>query len=209
MAVFSEEDRGPIDELCAQWRMHSLNGDASVLHPDKFPDAWSADRLDKLNAMFWGNLLEGKEAGGKFESKWEQQLEGAHVEVRLLAAECLLVYYLITQSVGPARKLEMINKTIGPDNPELHVRSDSETFQALQSWIAHPGQYYNTRQDLHVGYLMDLVWRLKQKPPEDRAALLHDNPWGFAQFAEEGDRQSDAMRHVVCHLLGTHGLQMR
>lgn len=201
MAVFSEQDRGPIDELCAQWRMHSLNGDASVLHPDNFPDAWSADRLDKLNAMFWGNLLEGKEAGGKFESKWEQQLAGAPVEVRLLAAECLLVYYLITQSVGPARKLEMINKTIGPDNPELHVRSDSETFQALQSWIAHPGQYYNTRQDLHVGYLMDLVWRLKQKSPEDRAALLHENPWGFAQFAEEGDRQSDAMRHVVCHLL--------
>ncbi|MDR6637079.1 AAA family ATPase [Paenarthrobacter nitroguajacolicus] len=201
MAVFSEQDRGPIDELCAQWRQRSLNGDASVLYPDDFPDSWSKARLDELNTRFWGNLLEGKEGGGTFESKWEQQLEGAPVEVRLLAAECLLVYYLITQSVGPARKLEMINKTIGPDNPELHVRSDSETYQALQQWIAHPGQYYNTRQDLHVGYLMDLVSRLKQKPPEDRAALLHENPWGFAQFAEEGDRQSDAMRHVVCHLL--------
>ncbi|MFE4079245.1 hypothetical protein [Paenarthrobacter sp. YIM B13468] len=149
MAVFSEQDRGPIDGLCAQWRKLSLIGDASVAYPDDFPDAWSKDRLEELNLRFWGNLLEGKEGGGRFESKWEQQLEGTSIETRLLAAECLLVYYLITESVGHARKLEMVNKTIGPDHPELHVGSDSETYRAFQSWIAHPGQYYNTRQDLH------------------------------------------------------------
>jgi 5-methylcytosine-specific restriction protein B len=201
MAVFSELDRRPIDELCAQWRIGSLIDDISLLHPDQFPGAWSERGLDELNRRFWGNLLEGKEGGGSFESKWEQQLEGATAEVRLLAAECLLVYYLITSSVGHARKLEMINKTIGPDYPELHVSSDSGAYQALQRWIANPGQYYNTRQDIHVGYLMDLALRLKQKPPEEREALLHDNPWGFAQFTDAGERQSDAMRHIVCHLL--------
>lgn len=48
-----------------------------------------------------------------------------------------------------AGKLEMINKTFAPDSQGLHVRSDSHTFHALRSWIAHSGQYYNTRQDLH------------------------------------------------------------
>ncbi|SDS52657.1 AAA family ATPase [Microterricola viridarii] len=201
MAVFSEHDRRPIDELCAQWRESSLVGDASLLHSDEFPDSWSESSLEELNTKFWGNLLEGEEGGGSFESKWELQLKDASAEIRVLAAECLLVYYLVTVSVGPARKLEMINKTIGPDSPDLHVSSDSKAYQALQSWIANPGQYYNTRQDIHVGYLMDLALRLKRKSPEERSALLHDNPWGFAEFAEAGERQSDAMRHIVCHLL--------
>ncbi|RZL23522.1 MAG: AAA family ATPase [Rhodococcus sp. (in: high G+C Gram-positive bacteria)] len=172
-----------------------------MLRPNDFPDSWSERGLDELNKRFWGNLLEGEEGGGSFESKWELQLEGAGAEVRLLAAESLLVYYLVTEAVGPARKIEMINKTIGPDNPELQVSADSRAYQALQSSIANPGQYYNTRQDIHVGYLMDLALRLKQKSPEGRAALLHDNPWGFAQFADAGERQSDSMRHIVCHLL--------
>lgn len=172
-----------------------------MLYPDKFPDAWSEKGLEELNTRFWGNLLEGTEGGGSFESKWEQQLDGATVEVKLLAAECLLVYYLITASVGPARKIEMINKTIGLEDTTLHVSSDSPAYQALQSWISNPGQYYNTRQDIHVGYLMDLALRLKQNPAAERAELLRDNPWGFAQFTEDGERQSDAMRHIVCHLL--------
>ncbi|TFD68195.1 AAA family ATPase [Cryobacterium gelidum] len=201
MALFSERDRRPIDELCARWREGSMIGDASLLHPDEYPDAWSKPNLDELNTRFWGNVLDGEEGGGSFESKWELQLEDATDTVRLLAAECLLVYYLVTVSVGPDRKLEMINKTIGPDHPELHVSGDSLAYQALQSWIANPGQYYTSRQDIHVGYLMDLALRLKQKSPEERAALLHDNPWEFAQFTEAGERQSDAMRHIVCHLL--------
>lgn len=201
MAVFSEHDRGPIDELCNQWRSGSLIGDASLLYPDEFADPWSEKRLEELNTRFWGNLLEGSEGGGSFESKWEQQLDGASAEVRLLAAECLLVYYLITESVGPARKIAMINKTLGPDETALHLSRGSLAYQALQSCIANPGQYYNTRQDIHVGYLMDLALRLKQKSPKERAELLIDNPWGFAQFTEDGERQSDAMRHIVCHLL--------
>lgn len=63
MAVFSEQDRGPIDELCAQWRKGSLIGDASLLHPDEFPDSWSKDRLDELNTRFWGNLLDVEYVG--------------------------------------------------------------------------------------------------------------------------------------------------
>lgn len=201
MAVYSEVDRRPIDELCKAWRDGSLIGDASLLHPDEFPTCWSEDGLTELNERFWGNLLEGDQGGGRFASKWALQLEGASVEVRLLAAECLLVYYLITVSVGTSRKLEMINETVGSDHPELHVTFDSPAYQALDSWIANPGQYYNTRQDIHVGYLMDLTLRLKRLPGDERAALLQDNPWGFARFAEEGDHQSDAMRHIVCHLL--------
>ncbi|MFC7463899.1 AAA family ATPase [Brachybacterium sp. GCM10030252] len=201
MAVYSDRDRRQIDEACANWRERSLIGDASMLHPDEFPTCWSRPVLDELNEKFWENLLEGEEGGGRFESKWEVQLEGADIEVRLLAAETLLVYYLVTASVGPGRKLEMINKTIGSDHPELHVTTDSTVYEALENWIANPGLYYNTRQDLHVGYLMALALRLKTLPRDERVALLEDNPWGFARFAEDGEHHSDTMRHIVCHLL--------
>lgn len=201
MAVYSEVDRRPIDELCARWREESLIGDASLLHPDEFPTCWSEDGLTELNDRFWGNLIEGDQGGGRFASKWALQLEGASVEVRLLAAECLLVYYLITSSVGPDRKREMINATIGPDHPELHVSVRSDVYEALESHIANPGMYYNTRQDVHVGYVMDLALRLKLLPRDERIGLLRGKPWAFAQFASEGEHQSDAMRHIVCHLL--------
>lgn len=176
-------------------------GDASLLYPDDFPTVWSQPVLDELNRRFWENLLEGSEGGGSFESKWEIQLEDAPIEVRLLAAECLLVYYLITVSVGPDRKRAMINKTIGPDREDLHVSTNSGVYEALRNWIANPGQYYNTRQDLLVGYLMELASRLKKLPLEGRTELLKDNPWGFSEFAEGGEHHNDTMRHVVCHLL--------
>lgn len=201
MAVFSELARRPIDDLCEQWRSYSLIRDSSLLRPNDFPNSWSKQGLEELNSRFWDNLLEGEEGGGKFESKWELQLKGASAEVRLLAAECLLIYYLPTVSVGPARKLEMINRTIGPEFPELHVGSDSVAYQALQTAIANPGQYYNTRQDIHVGYLMDFALRLKQKSLDERSSLLEENPWEFAEFAEEGEHSSDAMRNMLCHLL--------
>lgn len=201
MAVFSEFDRSPIDELCAKWRETSLLEDASLLHPDDFSSCWSHDGLVDLNERFWGNLLEGAEGGGKFESKWEQQLEGASIEVRLLAAECLLVYYLVTSSVGAERKLHMINTTIGADRSDLHVPRDGVVYAALKNHIANPGMYYNTRQDIHVGYLMELGLRLKQLPIDDRRELLIDNPWGFAEFTEGNEHPSDAMRHITCHLL--------
>ncbi|GAB3245301.1 AAA family ATPase [Arthrobacter pigmenti] len=201
MAVYSELDRRPIDDMCTKWREGSLIGDASLLYPDEYPTCWSERELAELNERFWGNLLEGEEGGGKFESKWELQLEGATTEVRLLAAECLLVYYLITGGVGIERKLQMINRTVGVDHPELHVTPDSAAYEALGTWISDPGRYYNSRQDIHVGYLMELALRLKRLPSDKKVALLHQNPWRFVQFAEGGEHQSETMRHVVCHLL--------
>src|SRR5699024_2595196 len=156
MAIYSDQDRRQIDELCAKWREQSLIGNGSLLYPEQFPEAWSEPMLDQLNKRFWENLLVGEEAGGSFASKWEVQLDGAEPEVRLLAAECLLIYYLITASVGPDRKLAMINNTIGSDQPQLHISANSDVYEALKNWIANPGLYYNTRQDVHVGYLMEL-----------------------------------------------------
>lgn len=201
MARYSETDRRPIDDLCARWKEQSLIGDSSVLHPDRYPSAWALRALEDLNKRFWGNPIEGEEGGGKFESKWELQLNKAELDVRLVAAECLLIYYLITSTVGPSRKRDMVNKSIGAAHPELHVDSDSAAYRALQSWIANPGQYYNSRQDIHIGYLMDFGLRLKRLPVGDREALLCDNPWGFAEFSEAGDHPSDSMRHVLCHLV--------
>ncbi|MFZ1382579.1 MAG: AAA family ATPase [Scrofimicrobium sp.] len=128
-------------------------------------------------------------------------MKGARPDVRLVAAEIMLVYYLFTSTVGAGRKREMINVTIGADNQELQIGEDGNVYRALSQHIGNPGSYYNTRQDIHVGYLIDLALQLKSKNLNERKTLLEDNPWGFLEFAEGIENQSATMRHVVCHLL--------
>lgn len=197
MARYSEQDRTAIDRVVDRWREKSLLGDASFLRPEEAPEAWSYENVDDLYQRFVGNPIEGSESFG---AKWQDQLEGASPEVRLLAAECLTIYYLFTSTVGYQHKLDMVNRTIGTEAwfvPE----ADTELHQAFDTWIANPGMRYNTRQDRQMAYLVDFCWRLKGLDSSERRELLYDNPWGFMTFADDTDEHPDAMRHVVCHLL--------
>lgn len=203
MARYSEVDRSAIDATVDLWRTHSLIGDASFTCPDDAPTCWAEANVSDLRDRFLGKPLLGAEGGGRFESKWDEQLDGSSRDVRLMAGELLLVYYLITAGVGARRKLDMVNKTIA--DPSLTLASgDSAPFvRALNSWIANPGIHYNTRQDIQVGYLMDLCLRLKRLPSDEREPLLTSQPWEFGDFADAPgpDVTAGAMRHVICHLL--------
>lgn len=194
MAIYAERDRSSIDAVVDRWRERCLFGDASLTRPEEYPACWSAAATAQLDQLFWGNEQPGP---GTFESKWTVQLKDATDELRVLAAEVLIVYYLFTETVGQARKIAMVNQTA---HTEL-VSRDDLVGRAFEGWIGNPGSRYNTRQDLQVGYLIDFARRFKQLPGPDRGRLLTSEPWEFGAFADDTDHRPDSMRHVVCHLL--------
>lgn len=200
MARYSPQDRSAIDRLVDRWREYSLLSDASFLRPDLAPECWSASNTQNLYDRFIGNPLLGSDGGGTFPSKWQLQLQDATPEVRLLAGECLTIYYLFTSTVGYDRKFEMVNATI--DTPDWLISdSDADLHEAFENWVANPGSRYNTRQDRQIAYLIEFCRRFKALDVSQRRDLLEDNPWEFMEFADDTEELPDAMRHVVCHLL--------
>lgn len=197
MAKYSEQDRSGIDLLVDRWRERSLLGDASFLRPDDAPNAWSDENVEWLYESVVQNPIGGSDS---FATKWQRQLEDASAEVRLLAAECLTIYYIFTSTVGHRHKVEMVNQTIGTAAWAISD-SDTDLHHAFQNWIANPGSRYNMRQDRQIKYLIDFCHRLKNRDFSERRELLYENPWGLMAFADDTQIQPDAMRHVVCHLL--------
>ncbi|MCH8570252.1 AAA family ATPase [Nesterenkonia sp. AY15] len=195
-------DRTGIDAVADRWKRHSLLNDASFLRPEEFPSCWSLENIEELYRLFVENPILGAEGGGTFASKWDTQLEGASVGVRLLAAECLIVYYIFTETVGFKRKLQMVNDTIQQQDLRIDPeQGDQDVLHAFQNSLANPGSRYNTGQDIQLTYLIDFGLRFKSESDPKRRELLDDNPWEFATFADSTDKPLDAMRHVVCHLI--------
>lgn len=195
MARYSPQDRSGIDRVVDRWREKSLLADASFLYPEEFPNAWSYDNVQDLYERFVENPIEGE---GRFDSKWQQQLTAASQGVRLVAAECLIIYYLFTNTVGYRRKLEMVNDTIG--SQALQV-SDPDLDHAFQHWIGNPGSSYNTTQYLPMRYLLDFSVRFKALEVSAQRELLNDKPWVFMDFADDTEQPAHMMRHILCHLL--------
>ena len=195
MARYSPVDRSGIDRVVDRWREHSLLDDASLLYPDDFPNAWAYENVQDLYKRFVEKPIEGE---GKFEGKWQEQLSDASQNVRLVAAEILVVYYLFTNTVGPNRKLEMVDNTIG--EAALHV-ADEDVEHAFDNWIGAPGMGYNTAQYLPMRYLVDFAKRFKSLPSVDRRELLEDNPWGFMDFTDDTEQKPHVMRNILCHLV--------
>jgi 5-methylcytosine-specific restriction protein B len=197
MARYTEGSRGKIDEAVDAWKRGCLLDDKS-LTLDGHESAWSAESIGELYKRFNENQLLGSEAGGKFLSKWAQQLDGASDEVRLLAAELLLVHFLFAGSVTKRGKLSVINSSL--DGTDVELPNDAIAVEALGQGIGHPGIGFNTRRDRQIAYLIDFVKRLKELPVAERTALLAD-AWALRDFADDTSEAVREMRHVVLHLL--------
>ncbi len=197
MGLYTEDSREKIDETVERWKRESLLAEGSLIFVDR-SGVWSEAAVRDLYARFNENQLEGSAAGGTFSSKWRRQLDGALADVRLLAAEILLVHFLFAASVGGARKRKLLVETLGENGPDLP--KDSVAVQAMDECIGGPGVGFNSRRDLQVGYLIDFVKRLKERKLDERQRLLED-AWAMRDFADESSLPLREMRHIVLHLL--------
>jgi 5-methylcytosine-specific restriction enzyme B len=198
MARFTEHDRDLIDETVTTWRNQCLVADASLLFPVEHANTWTTANVADLRIRFDEGALHGQVAGGTFASKWRQQLDGASPDVRLLAAELLLVHFLFASSVTARGKWDVID--IALEGTDLEPPDDSVPVRALNQQIGHPGIGFNTRRDIQVRYLIDFVQRLKAMDAAKRDEVLGD-AWALRDFADETDVPLREMRHILLHLL--------
>lgn len=197
MAYFTEYDRQRINETVARWTDVCLLNDGSLIFDDR-TGVWSESNVTDLRSRFNENQLAGEAGGGTFATKWDVQLDGANDDVRLVAAELLLVHFLFASSVTKAKKLEVIERTLA--GTDIKLPSDSPAVEAMGEAIGHPGIGFNTRRDLQVGYLIDFVSRFKAQDANQRAGLLN-NPWELRDFADDTEWPVREMRHILLHLL--------
>lgn len=199
MGRFKEDvSRQVIDETVELWRTKCLIADGSVTQSEETA-IWTSGIAADLATRFTENPIVGSDGGGTFASKFEVQLKGASPELRLFAAELLLVHFLFTSSVSRRGKVDVIEKTLADSGYTLDV--DSVPYLAMSSVIGHPGIGFNTRRDLQLGFLIDFVIRLKKLSVEDRTELLSD-PWALEDFVREAPSQNQReMMHILLHLL--------
>lgn len=198
MARFGGHERDLIDSTIEQWRNNSLVEDRSLLFPDDEGRTWSLKNLEELNRLFNGNPLVGAAGGGRFVTKWAEQMSGADSSVQLLGTEIILIHLLFASSVSERRKLAVLRDSL--DGSGLALPSGGVPLRAMEQKIGHPGIGFNTRRDLQVGYLIDFSLRLKREPPERRTELLN-SPWALRDFADSTSLPLREMRHIVLHLL--------
>ena len=197
MAKYSEGDRDLIDNTVELWKSDCLLDDQSLIFENEAA-TWSHENVDELYRRFNENQLEGSAAGGIFLTKWGEQLRDASRDVRLLAAELLLVHFLFASSVTKPGKLSVIIKSL--EETDIVLPDDWDAVKALDQGIGHPGIGFNTRRDVQVAYLIDFVRRFKGESTDRRKRLLND-PWQLRDFADDTEWPVREMRHILLHLL--------
>lgn len=197
MAPWTEHPRQHIDQTVERWKERCLLGDGSLIF-DERDATWSRANVADLKLRFNDNQLEGAAGGGTFASKWQQQVDGASDDVRLLAAELLLIHFLFASSVRKAKKLEVVGLSL--EGTGISLPADSPAVQAMGESIGHPGIGFNTRRDLQVAYLIEFVDRFKALERQEAESLL-DDPWALRDFADRTSLPIREMRHILLHLL--------
>lgn len=198
MARFGGHGRELIDSTITQWKADCLLDDRSLLFPESDHRPWALGAIEDLNRRFNGNPLEGDAGGGRFASKWAEQMDGADEMTRLLGTEIMLVHLLFASSVSNRTKLAVLRNSLDGSGIELPTAGDP--IRAMRQGIGHPGIGFNTRRDLQVGYLIDFVLRFKRETVERRQELL-EKRWELRDFADSTDMPLREMRHIVLHLL--------
>lgn len=201
MARFVDPGRSreSIDRVVELWKERCLLADGSLLFDDR--TAWSLMNLQDFQGRFTGDAaIYG--TGENFEEKLEKQLADASDDIRLLAAELLIVHFLFAYvAIGAEAKIKIVRDSAGDA-----WRDDAPGWElveaAMQEGIGNPGSGYNIRRDIQVSYLLDFTIRWKALPAEEQRAKL-DDPWALREFADDAgeDVEVREMRHILLHLL--------
>lgn len=191
--------RENIDRLVELWKERCLLGDGSLLFDDR--TVWSLPNLQDFRDRFTGSAaIYG--TGETFEEKLEKQLADAPDDVRLLAAELLVVHFLFAYvAIGTEAKIGIVREAAG-SAWEDEMPGWELVEAALGEGIGNPGSGYNIRRDIQVSYLLDFTIRWKALNAEEQRAKLED-PWALREFADDASEDVPVreMRHILLHLL--------
>lgn len=201
MARFVDPPRSRenIDQLVELWKERCLLGDGSLLFDRRA--VWSLANLQDFRDRFTGSAaIYG--TGENFEEKLKKQLADASDDVRLLAAELLVVHFLFAYvAIGTEAKIAIVREAAG-SAWEDEAPGWELVEAALGEGIGNPGSGYNIRRDIQVSYLLDFAIRWKALSAEDQLAKLAD-PWALRDFADDASEDVPVreMRHILLHLL--------
>lgn len=201
MARFVDPPRSRenIDQLVELWKERCLLGDGSLLFDGRA--VWSLSHLQDFRGRFTGSAaIYG--TGENFEEKLEKQLADASEDVRLLAAELLVVHFLFAYvAIGTEAKIAIVREAAG-SAWEDEAPGWELVEAALGEGIGNPGSGYNIRRDIQVSYLLDFAIRWKALGLEEQQAKLKE-PWALREFADDAgeDVKVREMRHILLHLL--------
>lgn len=191
--------RAEIDKTIVEWKQRCLLESGSLVFDDRA--IWTIPNLQDFQDRLIVNPVHG--ADQNFGEKLAGQLETASDDVRWLAAELLIVYFLFARGAvnGPSKRasLDAVVAPLGPDFPARWT----ELRTTMSEGIANPGPGYNITRNQQVGYLIDFCLRFKAVPEADQRTALLEDPWKMRDFA---DATSDGvtvreMRHILLHLL--------
>ena len=194
-------------EAAKLWVERTLKADDSLFIPGKA--IWTHENLVELRRQF---LDRPDESGNGFYEKLRGQLAGSPPEIYQLMGEVLYVHFLIIhQSAARSdTKADGINRVLGWSSEPASIPVD--LVAGLSPGIAHPGQFFQRRRDLQLGFIIELAERLKEQDVAVRTDLLND-PWMFKTFSESLDFRSNllsgvnaaygvrAQRYAIYHLL--------
>jgi len=189
--------REKIDQVVELWKERCLLGDGSLLYEDR--SVWSLTHLQDFRERFLGGAIYGTDED--FEEKLDKQLDDAPAEVRLLAAELLVVYFLFAfVAIGPEAKMKIVRHAAGDWEEQPPGWELIEA--AMHEGIGNPGSGYNIRRDLQLAYLLDFTIRWKALDAGRQQAALGD-PWALRDFADDASEDVEVreMRHILLHLL--------
>ena len=142
---------------------------------------WSADHFDELDRYF---VQQPDLTGDSFMHKLQGQLAEASDDARVLMAELLFLNLVVISknSVSQTRKLEILNEAFGwtTDPPAVPAIARD----AVEVGIVNPGQWYMTRRDVGISFLVSVGQGLKSMQRADREHVVRD-PWAWKAFLAE------------------------
>lgn len=177
-------------EAAKFWVERALKADDSLFTPGQA--IWTLENLAMLREQF---LDRPDIPGDGFYGRLENQLAGSPPETYQLIGEVLYVHFLIIHQSATRSdtKSDGINRVLERSSAATTI--PAHLVAGLSPGIVHPGQFFQRRRDLQLGFLIELVERLKEQDAAVRSDILND-PWMFKSFSENLDFRSNLLSGV-------------